>query len=479
MFYDVLPKTPTDVDTLTVDDVTSFTSRNKTVSIEDPGAGTNVWVYEFYINNSGHLGYKKSTDNGATFGSFQTIDSVPATYVDVAVWFDRWTKGGTGNIIHIVGANTTDQGLRYFQLDTNNSDTISGDLVALTSTTLNSTDANASICISWDGTVYVACTFTTTAGIRMAESSTPTSSWTDRGLVTNSSNSADAGKLVPAKTDDDVMMYMVEFAGTDTFTVARWDAIGHTWSIEDNSTIPVPTGEEDWDVVHDPVDGDSYVVIVSVVGTDSVLSEMQTFFYDESAGTVTLRGTHKINAQTGNSHFVEYPRLALDTNNNTIICAFLWGTAASKAIQMMCSYDGARTFGDPCRIMNGIASDDYRYVSTCYHVIDEAIGFHVSWFNDDLNDLHALGYVADRITGNVKDNSDVNAANVDVLIFSVSPDNSFNRTYQGRAISDASGNWSASIIDLDDSNVEIQVIYDEDLANDEVDVSHRVAVDSI
>jgi hypothetical protein len=72
-------------------DITHNSGIHRVVSMEDPGAGTDKWVYVFYVNSSQQVGYKKSTDNGATFGSFQNIDADLSTYTTVSVWYDRWT----------------------------------------------------------------------------------------------------------------------------------------------------------------------------------------------------------------------------------------------------------------------------------------------------------------------------------------------------------------------------------------------------
>lgn len=480
MYFGTLPKAQVDVDTTTAADVTTQNSFNTVVSMEDPGVGTGKWVYVFYINSSGQLGFKKSADNGATYGTYQVVDAAPTTYTAVAVWYDRWTdiSDQTGNLIHVIGANSTDQGLRYFTIDTDNTDTVGGDTVALSDTTIE-TDPFPSICVSFDGTIYVAATFTTTVGIQMADSADG-SSWNDRGVVLGGSHITGDGKLFPAKTDNDVMMLFRNVsASPDEMNVIRWDAVGNSWALTDDSTITqTGTIQGTFDVIHEPTNGDAYIVKSNITGTPTTLGEIDFYFYDESADTVTALGTKKLTAvgTAGNSN--AYPRLALDVNNNTLVCAFMWGPAVTTtAPAIMTSFDGGVTFGDPLAIVRQ-GQDDFRWPSQGYHIIDEALGTHIVYLNDDLDDVHSVSYVLDRITGNVVDNSDVAAPSVDCLIFAIDPGDDMSRVYLGRAISDASGDWTASIFVPDESNVEIQVIYDENLANDEVDVSHRLAVDS-
>ena len=476
MFYSTIPQTPISPD-ITVRDATAQGSRNKVVSMEDPGAGTDKWVYVFYIDSDGTLGFNKSTDNGATFGGFVQVDASPTTYIDVAVWYEPWTDGTATDVIHVAGVNTTDQGIRYFQVDTANTDTVSGDVVALADTTVSATLPFPSICMGMDGQLYVACTMTSTAGVHMAWSDDDGATWNDDGLVSQSTDASDIGKLVPAKTDNDIMMFLDEVGGGDTFSVIRWDAIGDSWALSDNSTVSLPVGTN-WDVVHEPTNGDSYLIIVSVAGNLTTLAELETYFYDESADTIALKGTRKLYIQLGNANTIGYPSLLYDTNNTSLICMFVWGSAGSNVPQIMTSYDEGALWGDPTRATGTQGPDDYRYTNGSYHIIDESLGGHFSYFNDDLDDVHTTSYIFDRITANVVDNSDVAASGVDVLIFSVDPDNSLSRTFHGRAISDGSGNWAASVLDVGNDNIEIQMIYDEDLANDEVDASHRLAVDS-
>ena len=84
-------------------------------------AGANRYV--FYTSVPGNIVYRKSDDKGLTYGPEVTIyDGTTATIavVKFAVWFDQWTFGDTGTLIHIgwlgrgAGGNVKD----YRSLDT-------------------------------------------------------------------------------------------------------------------------------------------------------------------------------------------------------------------------------------------------------------------------------------------------------------------------------------------------------------------------
>src|SRR3990170_3121934 len=68
-----------------------------------------VWTsannaYVFYLNATAGLVYRKTTDGGATWGAATAVDTV-AVYMELAIWYDKWTPGDSGTIIHIAAVD--------------------------------------------------------------------------------------------------------------------------------------------------------------------------------------------------------------------------------------------------------------------------------------------------------------------------------------------------------------------------------------
>lgn len=73
--------------------------------------------YYFFIDNDLDFKYLKTTDGGQTWGGLTTIYTGSLGAYDV--WFDQWTPGDTGTLIHTWYIETGTDDVRYRTLDTN------------------------------------------------------------------------------------------------------------------------------------------------------------------------------------------------------------------------------------------------------------------------------------------------------------------------------------------------------------------------
>src|SRR4029450_433324 len=74
--------------------------------------------YWFYIDSNGTFSYSKTSDGGATWGAAVAI-SAQTTDIAFDVWFDKWTPGDSGTLIHTWCFDTGVDDIRYRTLDTN------------------------------------------------------------------------------------------------------------------------------------------------------------------------------------------------------------------------------------------------------------------------------------------------------------------------------------------------------------------------
>ena len=74
--------------------------------------------YWFYIDSDGTFGYSKTSDGGASWG-VQVEIAAATTHLAYDVWFDQWTPGDSGTLIHTCYFNTTNDDVFYRTLDTN------------------------------------------------------------------------------------------------------------------------------------------------------------------------------------------------------------------------------------------------------------------------------------------------------------------------------------------------------------------------
>jgi hypothetical protein len=116
--------------------------------------------YVFGINGDSDLDYMKTTDGGLTWGA--GVDIFTGTVAAFDVWYDQWTPGDTGRIIHIAFIESGTDDVSYFAFNTVN-DTKTGivDIYAGT-TAAGSRGVFTSITKARGGNLYCAFQIATT-----------------------------------------------------------------------------------------------------------------------------------------------------------------------------------------------------------------------------------------------------------------------------------------------------------------------------
>jgi hypothetical protein len=198
--------------------------------------------YRFYIDSTNFCVYEKTSDGGATWAAAVSIDT-GTTCFGVSVWYDRWTPGDTGNIIHILTMKAT--GLFYNNLDTTT------DTRLLTATPINTTTNSgqtgtptagthtASIAKGTDGTIYMSTENTVDSYV--VECSTNcgvTTSWTETG--TSPMPLSNFFSLLVPLSGGDILLLNRDVTNDDMLSkvwhngTASWDA---AWTTIDANAI--------------------------------------------------------------------------------------------------------------------------------------------------------------------------------------------------------------------------------------------------
>lgn len=88
--------------------------------------------YQFFVNGANDdLVYQKTTDGGATWGAAVTVRTGSVNGFDI--WFDKWTPGDSGTVIHTWYCDNVARDLFYRSLDTS-SDTLGSAITVLNGT---------------------------------------------------------------------------------------------------------------------------------------------------------------------------------------------------------------------------------------------------------------------------------------------------------------------------------------------------------
>lgn len=220
-------------------DVTITTDLRSGASRNTDNGGP-VWTdsltgYFFFQRNDKALVYKKTTDGGATWGAEVVVRAAPATALNnFAIWFDRWTPGDSGALIHIVWIeNGAQDGTFYRNLDTS-TDTLSTAVLVVgyinTDGSVAYTETQVHVTKARGGNLY--CGFVlTSSGIRgFRRSVNGGTSWVARADVLDAT-AVDNFLLLPGNEADTQDIWCVYWGlSVDEITLKVYDDSANSWS---------------------------------------------------------------------------------------------------------------------------------------------------------------------------------------------------------------------------------------------------------
>jgi hypothetical protein len=185
--------------------------------------------YQFYITTGGGFSYKKTTDGGATWSAAVPIGTAPSC-IGFDVWFDQWTPGDTGTLIHTWFFDTTVDDVLYRTLDTN------GDTLGTQRVVFAGATAVAGIGVFVSGTKAVGgnlyCAFDIDAGAELGfyRSTDGGVNWASRD-ATLVEATGDWARLFPANVADPQDIWALYFdADANALTLKEHDDSAGTTS---------------------------------------------------------------------------------------------------------------------------------------------------------------------------------------------------------------------------------------------------------
>ncbi len=213
--------------------------------------------------DNGRCVYRKTTDGGDTWGSQVAVDS-QTDCADVSVWYDQWTPGDTGSMIHIATFDTGADEMFYNRMDTTDDSLL---LTTSTSTmpglvTAYSVGANViSVTKATDGAIYMTIDDSNGTYIRSCSSSCDLStSWSDVG--TPPQGNVNTWSLLVPLLSGNVML--INRSSTNQIRSSIWG--GATWSSFTTVDASAPrntTYDVSMAATVDITNGDIYLVYVA------------------------------------------------------------------------------------------------------------------------------------------------------------------------------------------------------------------------
>lgn len=274
--------------------------------------------YVFYVDSDGTFGYTKSTDGGATWGAQVELNAA-TTNVAFDVWFDQWTPGDSGTLIHIWNFDVTNDAIRYRTLNT------TGDVLSSTTNIVVLASAVAGRGAFVSGTKarsgFLYCAYDIDAGA-------------ERGFVRGSPAWANVAPNLVEATLDTCKLFPASGTGDNNdcwalyydvsalaLTLKLWD--NSAFAEVESSTIGVAhtdgatdlTGQFGYDAAVRHSDG--HLIVAALSGRDVAASTHQVF---DITDTSTITTKTAIEAST-DDHY--YPQVCIDQSTNAIYVAYV------------------------------------------------------------------------------------------------------------------------------------------------------------
>jgi len=337
--------------------------------------------YRFYRDSNGSCVYRKTTDGGASWGSTITVDA-QTDCLRVAVWYDNWTPGDSGNFIHIATMDSGSDDLWYNRLDT------FSDTLLLGQNPVNITGANQggsfsanqnfqSITKGTDGTIYIGVADNNDSFVVECSSvCNQAGNWTETGVNPMDNVNGDGIYLAPLPAGD--ILLVNDHIATDDFRSKVWHNNSGSWdtgwTMIDANASDNTTYDAAFSLSADQMNNDIYLAYAADISTLGTNDDIRTAVY--SGGVWTL----KSDVLTNDSKGITGVAISRDSNSDDVYVIYSARTVSNSAstanVYWKKSIDGMNSWGEEHGPINS-SSDDI-YGVTLNTVNDQRI--YASWY---------------------------------------------------------------------------------------------------
>ena len=372
-------------------DTTVGTSVSSTLHQEAVRAGP-VWIdvntaYIFYQDGSSDLVYQKTTDGGATWATAVSIKV--ATLVKASIWYDRWTPGNAGTLIHIAYTEVAGDDVLYRNLDTLD-DSLSTEVVVFAGTTF--TDVNwdtgvVDIVRARGGNLYLGFWGDADGEFGFYRSTDDGATWASRSDLADG-NAVDQIFLLPGnETDKDDIWCVYWDRSANRITVKVYDDSEDDWVIE---TVISPGMTDDVSYYQMSAairHSDNHVIIAAWTEIDAATADLKIWDAVLSIAPADADVT-ALTDVVSNLDASAQVAVLINQQNDDIYVAYLKGGTweATVDVKYKKSTDGGTTWGSE-QSYSEAAADDIRALWAGMSVGADGGRFQPVFFNMDLTDL--------------------------------------------------------------------------------------------
>ncbi len=336
--------------------------------------------YVFYVSAFVDLFFSRSIDGGATWSAPTTIHS--GNVMKFQVWYDRWTPGDTGTVIHIILVDSVDR-LSYYSLNTDG-DILGAELVIdspVVSSTVLYVVEQVTIAKSCGGNLLVQYWGDAAGSHGCWRSVDGGASWVERTDGADG-NDVDFVMMFPGNEDDDNDFWMVYLdTSANELSLKTYDDSADSWS-EAVIIAGISESAVFWQYAAAIRHSDKHLILATWTDIDDVAADILTFDINGGASIVAMADVVTNLAESGNTC------LTINQQNDDVYVGYnkggVWAATVDSVYKV--STDGMVTWGAE-QPMSENAADDYRALSSTLSIDDDGGKFLPVWFNDDLDDM--------------------------------------------------------------------------------------------
>ena len=363
-------------------------------------------AYAFYVEpTTFNLRVERSLNGGQTWADLASLDMNPGTDLQldsVAIWYDQWTEGDTGDLIHIAIIEQTGDDFYYSYFDTTSNTfrtagSIGGggfDEIAAGSAWSPQGDGPPSITKSTTGQIYVSINGDF-GGNALHVFSTDESNidndpitWTDITEPSDTVDDNDWNQLIALSGNRGDIMMIHWDQSTSVYDLRGFILNGNTGSFGSafnantnvHSAAAALAYDNFFEATINPNTGDVYLVLsndLTVAGND-----LEVYKFDNSTSRSSPSWQSRTNPVSNDASLMG--SISVNTLNNFLYVTYLQGTIGTDMdVFWTHSEDDGNTWSGAHLISNG-NGDDYKRISSSYF---SDTSLYATWYNDDLNDL--------------------------------------------------------------------------------------------
>jgi hypothetical protein len=346
-----------------------------------------VWIdvntaYVFYSDSGGELVYQKTSDGGATWGSPVLVHAGAATRL--SIWYDRWTPGNAGTLVHMAYLDTGTDDVFYRSIDTVD-DTLGTETVVFAGASFSSgswVTGLVDVVRARGGNLYIGFWGDADGEFGFYRSTDNGATWTSRAQLADG-NLVDGILLMPGdESDEDDIWCLYLDVNVGELSLKVYDNSGDSWGETAISSPTIDRPNTFYQMSASPRHSDNHVIWAVWTNADDPGADLRIW---DIGGSDDITALTDVVTDLAESAQVA---LLLNQQNGDIYVAYLKGGTWLATVDVVYrkSTDGGTTWGDE-QSYSEAAADDIRALWAGISVGPDGGRFQPLFYNDDLGDI--------------------------------------------------------------------------------------------